>query len=170
MTTTAMGFDATVRGTAATAAGATGAAAPAVTAAGATGTSGLAAKLQTFEGFLKRVGHLAGVVLSDVVRFVVPVVEVVSYADPSAAAAMRAFTTSLQLVQATVIAAQQRWVAEGSAANEQKLADVLTVVELPIIQLFAQIGIHVDTSYVINLVNGVVAILNAQPAGTLGTS
>ena len=68
------------------------------------------------------------------------------------------------MVQTAVVSAQQRWAGEGSAANTQKLADVLATVEQPVILMFAQVGLSVDTAYVTNLINGVVAILNAQPA------
>ena len=141
---------------------------PVPTSAGSTGTSstgtGLSGSLQAFEGFLKKAGQVAGVVLSEIVKYVVPVVQVAAIADPAAAPALAAFTTSLELVQTAVVTAQQRWVQEGSAANSQKLADVLEIVEQPIVVLFAQAGIRVDTAYVTNLVNGVVAILNSQPA------
>ncbi len=125
--------------------------------------------LASFEGFLKTSGHVAGVVLSEIVKFVVPVAQVVALADPATAPVMAAFTTSLHLVQTAVVSAQQRWAAEGSAANAQKLADVLEMVEQPVMQLFAQVGVSVDTAYVTNLVNGVVAMLNAQPGAVLTT-
>ena len=158
-----MSFDPTLHaaaaGTVAGAASATGATPAPV------GTGGKA--LTAFEGFLKTAGHILGVVLADIVKFVVPVVQIAAVADPAAAPAVAAFTTSLKLVEAAVVSAQQRWAAEGSAANAQKLADVLETVEGPITLLFAQAGIAVDTGYVINLVNGVVAILNAQPGVVL---
>ncbi len=127
-------------------------------------------KLAVFEGYLKRAGQIAGVVLADIVKYAIPVASVVAVADPSVAPAVEAFTASVKLVQATVITAQQRWVSQGSAANTQKLADVLEIVEQPIVTMFAQAGIQVDTAYVINLVNGVVAILNAQPGAVLPTA
>ena len=34
--------------------------------------------------------------------------------------------------------------------------------------LFAEAGIAVDAAYVLNLVNGIVALLNAQPGDALG--
>lgn len=123
--------------------------------------------LAAFEGFLQTAGHVAGVVLSEIVKFVVPIAQVAAVVDPAAAPALTAFTTSLQLVQTAVVSEQQRWAAQGSAANTQKLADVLETVERPIILLFAQVGLSVDTAYVTNLVNGVVAILNAQPGAVL---
>ena len=130
-------------------------------------TKSTGGKLQAFEGFLRRAGQTAGIVLSDLVRYVVPIAQVAALVDPEISPAVTAFSTSVRLVQATVLSAQTRWANEGSAANTQKLADVLTVVEQPIILLFAQAGLHVDTDYVVNLVNGVVALLNAQPAVTL---
>lgn len=134
---------------------------------GATASSAHAAtegKLAEFQSFLKGAGHLAGVVLSEIVHFAIPLASLVSLADPELAPASEAFAASLKLVQTTVIAVQQRWAAEGSAANAQKLADVLEIVEQPIVTMFAQAGTSVDTTYVTNLVNGVVALLNALPA------
>ena len=129
-----------------------------------------AGKLVAFEGFLKRAGHVAGVVLSEIVKYVIPVASVVAIADPAAAPAIQAFLASVKLVQSTVISAQQRWAAAGSEANAQKLADVLEIVEAPIVTMFAQAGVQVDRTYITNLVNGVVAILNAQPAAVLPTA
>lgn len=124
-------------------------------------------KLVAFEGFLKKAGKMAGVVLADIVKYVVPIAAIVSVVEPETAPVIGAFVASVKLVQSTVIAAQQRWISEGPAANGQKLADVLAIVEQPIVTMFAQAGIEVDTGYVVNLVNGVVAILNAQPATML---
>ena len=173
MSTTTMNFDPTLHGAAAgttqqqgTAGTTIGTTSLTGTATGSTTTSS-SGVLTTFEGFLKTAGHVAGVVLSEIVKFVVPIAQVAAIADPAVAPALTAFTTSLQLVQTAVVSAQQRWSAEGSAANAQKLADVLETVEKPIILLFAQVGISVDTAYVTNLVNGVVAILNAQPGVVL---
>ena len=121
-------------------------------------------KLAEFEGFLKRAGRVVGVLLSEIVRYALPLASLAAVADPAAAPAAEAFAASLKLVQATVLAAQQRWATAGSEANARKLADVLEIVEQPIVTLFAQAGVRVDTAYVTNLVNGVVALLNAQPA------
>ncbi len=142
-----------------------GTAAPSAGGKAQTGTDGLV----EFEGFLKRAGHVAGVVLSDVMQYAIPLASLAAVADPATAPVANAFAASLKLVQATVVSAQQRWAADGSAANTQKLADVLEIVEGPIITMFAQVGVRVDTVYVTNLVNGVVAILNAQPGAVLPT-
>ncbi len=135
--------------------------------AGAATPTKAAGKLAAFEGFLKKAGHIAGVVLTEIVRYVIPVASFVAMADPAAAPAIGAFTASVKLVQAAVISVQQKWAAAGSEANAQKLADVLEIVEQPVVTMFAQVGLQVDTAYVTNLVNGVVAILNAQPGVVL---
>ena len=177
MSTRTMNFDPTLHATV-TGTGTDGASTAGATPTPPTGLSGVAPEpaggggksavgtgaLGVFDGFLKTAGHVAGVVLSEIVKFVVPIAQVAAVADPEAAPALAAFTTSLQLVQTAVISAQQRWAGEGSAANAQKLADVLATVEQPVILMFAQVGLSVDTAYVTNLINGVVAILNAQPA------
>ncbi len=124
-------------------------------------------KLAAFEGFLKKAGRIAGVVLTDILKYAIPVACLVAVADPEVAPAVVAFTASVKLVQATVISVQQKWTAAGSEANDKKLADVLEIVEQPILTMFAQSGMQADRAYVTNLVNGVVAILNAQPGVVL---
>lgn len=136
---------------------ATASSAPGIVGVGATGM------LATFEGFLKKAGRVAGTALSDIVKYVIPVASVVAIADPGAAAAVEAFVASVKLVQTAVITVQQRWANQGSEADAQKLADVLAIVEEPVVLLFAQVGVEVNVAYVTNLVNGVVAMLNAQP-------
>ena len=131
------------------------------------GVAKTAGKLAVFEGFLKKAGHIAGVVLTDIVKYAIPVASVVAVADPAAAPAVEAFTASVKLVQATVVTVQQKWSSAGSSGNAQKLADVLEIVEQPVVTMFAQAGLQVDTGYVTNLVNGVVAMLNAQPGVVL---
>ena len=178
MSTTTMNFDSTLHATS-VATGTTSGTTTGVTAAptnvstapgapaGASTNPTSGGAMAVFQGFLKTAGHVANVVLSEIVKYVVPMAQVVAVADPAAAPALAAFTTALQLVQTAVISAQQRWAGEGSAANAQKLADVLATVEQPVILMFAQVGLSVDTAYVTNLITGVVAILNAQPAVVL---
>ena len=82
-------------------------------------------------------------------------------------AAERAFLASVELIGNTVITIEQKWIALGPAGDGQKLSDVLLIVEQPVIALFAEVGIAVDAAYVLNLVNGIVALLNAQPGSVL---
>ncbi len=124
-------------------------------------------RMEAFEGFLKKAGHVANVLLSDVLKYAIPISSLVGLLVPATAPADAAFAASVTLVRNAVILVQQRWSELGSAANSQKLADVLELVEQPVITLFSQAGFTVDAGYVTNLINGVVAMLNAQPGSAL---
>ncbi len=123
--------------------------------------------LQAFEGFLQKAGKLIGVALLDVVRFALPISALVGAAEQNQSAEEAAFLASVQLIGGAVIAIEQKWSADGSTTGAQKLADVLLLVEQPVIALFAAAGLTVDSAYVVSLVNGIVAMLNAQPADVL---
>ena len=127
-------------------------------------------ELQKFEGFLEKAGHVGAVALKDVVKYVVPFASVVAEADPALSPEVSAFNSAVSLVQKTVITIQAKWASApaGTETNAAKLADVITIVEDPIVALFKQSGKTVDTAYVTNLINSVVGLLNAQPAALLG--
>ena len=124
-------------------------------------------RASAFEGFLEKAGRFAGVALTEIIKYVIPVASIAEIADPEIAPAVQAFAASVKTVQAAVINVQQKWSSFDSETNQQKLADVLAIVELPVTTMFAQAGVQVDAAYVTNLVNGVVAILNAQPGSLL---
>ena len=107
--------------------------------------------------------------LTEVVKYVIPVAAVVTLLEPQAAPAVAAFTASVKLVQSAVIEIQQKWAdaPAGTETNAKKLADVLELTEQSVVTIFAEAGLRVDTAYVTNLINGVVAILNAQPGSVL---
>ena len=67
-----------------------------VTAAG-TSSTVKASNLVAFEGFLKKAGHLAGVVLSEIVKYAIPLASLTAVADPGAAPLANAFAASLKL-------------------------------------------------------------------------
>ena len=129
--------------------------------------SGTETRMEAFEGFLKKAGHVANVLLSEVLKYAIPISSLVGLLVPQTAPADAAFAASVTLVRNAVVLVQQRWSSLGSTANPQKLADVLELVEQPVITLFSQAGFTVDASYVTNLINGVVAMLNAQPGSAL---
>lgn len=123
---------------------------------------------QGFQGFLKAAGHLVGVMLVDIVKYAFPIASIVVAVDGThMSAGDQAFLASVQMVLRAVLVIEQRWAAGGTGAGTQKLADVLEIVEQPIVMLFGQAGLLVDAVYVMNLVDGVVALLNAQPATSL---
>lgn len=119
--------------------------------------------MQAFEGFLKAAGKLVGVVLSDIVKYAVPISALLGVATPGLPAEEAAFLSAVQLIGNAVIAIEQKWSSVGPGSGTQKLADVLVLIEQPVVVLFADAGLAVDATYVTNLVNGIVALLNAQP-------
>lgn len=135
----------------------------------AAGASTGVGSLQTFEGFLKKAGRLVGVVLSDIAKLALPITSILAAISPKMPAPEAAFVATVQLIGNAVIAVEQKWAAMGTAAGAQKLADVLVLVEQPAIALFAAAGMTIDIGYVVDLVNGIVALLNAQPGGVLET-
>lgn len=135
----------------------------------AAGVNTAAGSLQVFEGFLKRAGRLVGVVLADIAKLALPISGLLAAISPKMQAPEAAFVATVQLIGNAVIAVEQKWAAMGTAAGAQKLADALLLVEQPAIALFAEAGITIDTGYIVNLINAVVGLLNAQPADVLAT-
>lgn len=127
----------------------------------------VARSAQAFEGFLKTAGRLVGVVLSEIVKYAVPISVLIGAATPNLPAEEGAFLSVVQLIGNAVIAMEQKWSSFGPGSGTQKLADVLVLVEQPVVVLFADAGLTVDGTYVTNLVNGIVALLNAQPGNVL---
>ncbi len=126
--------------------------------------------MQKFEGFLEAAGKLVGVVLSDIVKYAVPISVLVGAATPNLPAEETAFLSALQLIGNAVIAIEQKWSSVGPGSGPQKLADVLVLVEQPVVALFADAGLAVDATYVTDLVNGIVALLDAQPGNALAAA
>ena len=122
-----------------------------------------------FEGFLKKAGRLVGVVLSDIAKLALPIASYLIAASPRMSGTESAFLAAVELISNAVIAIEQKWATLGAATGAQKLADVLVLVEQPVMALFAEVGVAVDAVYVVNLVNGIVALLNAQPGDLLAT-
>ena len=135
----------------------------------AVGSSSANGLLQTFEGFLKKAGRLVGVALSDIAKLALPIASFLIAVSPKMSGTESAFLASVELISNAVIEIEQKWSTLGAATGAQKLADVLVLVEQPVLALFAEVGVAVDGAYVVNLVNGIVALLNAQPGDILAT-
>ncbi len=129
-----------------------------------------ARSMQAFEGFLKTAGKLVGMVLSETVKYAVPISALLGVATPGLPAGEAVFLSAVQLTGNAVIAIEQKWSSVGPGSGAQKLADVLVIVEQPVLALFADAGLTVDATYVTNLVNGIVALLNAQPGDALAAA
>ena len=127
-----------------------------------------AGSLASFGGFLKRAGRLVGVAVSEIAKLALPIVSLLAASSPEVSAAESAFLASVELIGNAILAIEQKWSSVAAATGAQKLADVLRLVEPPVIALFAEAGVAVDAAYITNLVNGIVALLNAQPGDVLG--
>jgi len=110
----------------------------------------------SFIGFLKSIGKDFEKGLAWAVKYAVPVEKLVGLLFPAAAPAALGVADATSLIQTGV----------QSGTGAQKLAEVLLLTEGSVTALLAQAGITADTSYVTNLVNAVVAILNVQSAPT----
>ena len=96
------------------------------------------------------------------VQYAVPVEKLVALIFPAAAPAAVGIADATGLIQTAVLAVEQKYAASGvqTGSGPAKLAEVLTLTESAVTTLLKQEGITADTSYVTNLVNAVVAILN----------
>jgi hypothetical protein len=120
----------------------------------------------SFIGVLEAIGKDFAKGLKWALTYAVPVGNLVSLLFPAAAAVVAEVTSATSLIQNAVFAVEQKFAAAGaqSGTGAQKLAEVLTLAEDAVTALLKQAGITADTSYVTNLVNAVVAILNVQTA------
>ena len=85
---------------------------------------------------------------------------------PASAAADAMVVSATDLIQNAVVVVEQKYAASGMATGtgEQKLAEVLTLTEAAVTALLTKAGITADATYVTNIVDAVVAILNVQTA------
>lgn len=104
------------------------------------------------------------------VKYAVPVEKLVALLFPAAAPAAIGVADATTLIQNAVLLVEQKYAASGvqTGSGAQKLAEVLTLTEAAVTNLLKQEGITADTSYVTNLVNAVVAILNVTNGAPVG--
>jgi hypothetical protein len=115
---------------------------------------------------LKALGQDFAKGLNFAVSYSVPVEKLIGVLYPAAAPATTEIAAATTLVQNAVLLVEQKYAASGvqSGTGAQKLAEVLTLSQAAVSQLLASAGITADATYITNLVNAVVAILNVQPA------
>lgn len=119
-----------------------------------------------FVSFLKAVGRLFEKGLVFAVKDAVPIEKLVALLFPPAAAAVKEAGDAAALIQNAVILVEQKYAASGvqGGRGADKLAEVLTLTEQAVTSLLAKAGIQADTTYIQNIINAVVAILNVQAA------
>jgi len=118
----------------------------------------------TFTSVLEAIGKGFAKGLQWAVTYAVPIEKLVGTLFPAAAPVATGLADATSLVQNAVLLVEQKYTAAGvqSGTGAQKLAEVVTLVAPVVTQLLAEAGITASTSYVQNLVNAVVAILNVQ--------
>ena len=118
----------------------------------------------TFTGVLQAVGQGFAKGLKWAVEYAVPVEKLTALLFPSTAPTMVAVADATTLIQNAVLLVEQKYAASGaqSGTGQQKLAEVLLLAGPAVTSLLTQAGLAPSTTYVQNLVNAVVAILNVQ--------
>jgi hypothetical protein len=108
--------------------------------------------------------------LTVVEKYAVPAASLAALFFPQFATPIAAAVTSVNLVQNAVIEIEQKYAASGVAksteTNEQKLADVTTLVSPTVISLLSAEGIKLDVPGVQAIIQAVVAVLKVQVVAT----
>jgi hypothetical protein len=120
----------------------------------------------SFIGVLEAIGKDFAKGFSFALKYAVPVEKLVALLFPAAAPVITEVVDATTLIQNAVVLVEQKFAATGaqSGTGPQKLAEVLTLAESAVTSLLKTAGITASTAYVTNLINAVVAILNAQPS------
>jgi hypothetical protein len=111
--------------------------------------------------------------LTEVVKFLPAATTLAGFIFPASVAPLESATVVANLLQTAISEAEQKLAAVGTqdGTGPQKLATVITLVTGAVTSLLAEPtvsaalaheGISVDTTYITNLVNAVVAFLNIQ--------
>lgn len=129
----------------------------------------------SFISFLEAIGKDFEKGLAWAVKYALPVDKLVALLFPGVAPIAVGVADATTLIQNSVLQVEQKYAAAGvqNGSGAQKLGEVLTLAEQAVTSLLTQAGIKADTTYVTNLVNAVVAILNVQtppPATAPATS
>ncbi len=122
---------------------------------------------EKFVSVLDRIGLDFVKGLSEVQRYLPAAATLASLIFPADAAAIAGVVNTTQLIQSAVASVRQKLAAAGvaTAAGSELAADVLTIVTPTVTQLLTEAGVkNVNSTYIQNIVNAVVAILNVQQA------
>ncbi len=102
--------------------------------------------------------------LEEVVKYLPSAAGLAALIFPAQTATIGGVVNSVELIQNAVVTVEQKMAAGGklTGTGAQKASDVLTLVGPTVTQLLTAEGLHVDTHFLQNIVNAVVAILNVQ--------
>jgi hypothetical protein len=122
-----------------------------------------------FISIMEAIGRDAKLVFTEVEKYLPEAATLAKLLFPAQSAAVAGVVNAVGLIQQAVALIEQKYAALGTAAGSgaQKLAEALSVVTPTVIQLLTAEGVPVNATYIQNIVNAVVAILNVQmqPSG-----
>lgn len=119
-----------------------------------------------FISIMDAVGRDALKALADVQVYLLPVETLVETLFPGVTPVAAGIVNAAQLIQSAVVTIEQKYKAANLSGNgAQKSDDVLALATPTVTQLLEQEGVSgVDTWYIQNLVDAVVAVLKVQEA------
>lgn len=120
----------------------------------------------SFISIMKAIGNGIKIIFTDVVKFLPSAAQLAGILFPGEAGAIKEVVNSVDLIQQTVATVEQKFAAAGAptGTGPQKLAQVLSIVTPVVQDSLAKAGIQADQTYITNIVNAVVAILNVSQA------
>ncbi len=120
----------------------------------------------SFISVMDKIGEDIKVVFEDVMKYLPGASELAALIFPKAASTIASVVNVAGIVQTTVALIEQKYSAAqiNTTSGAAKLADVLQIVTPIVTQELASAGLPNDNTYITNIVNAVVAILNVQTA------
>lgn len=117
-----------------------------------------------FVSVMETIGKDVKAVWADVVKYLPAAATLAELIFPAQTAVIGSAINSVDLIQQAVATVEQKFAAAGNpvGTGAQKLAQVLSIVSPTITQLLSTEKVPVDTAYITDIVNAVVAILNVQ--------
>ena len=117
-----------------------------------------------FVSVMELIGHDVKIAWSEVVKYLPVAAKLAELIFPAQTAVIGSAINSVDLIQQAVVTVEQKFAAAGNptGTGAQKLAQVLSIVSPTVTELLTAEKIPVDSAYITDIVNAVVAILNVQ--------
>jgi hypothetical protein len=117
-----------------------------------------------FVSVMETIGNDVKLAWSDVVKYLPAAAKLAELIFPAQTALIGTAINSVDLIQQAVATVEQKFAAAGNptGTGAQKLAQVLSIVSPTVTELLTSEKIPVDSAYITDIVNAVVAILNVQ--------
>lgn len=118
----------------------------------------------TFVTVMKAIGNAIKTIFTDVVKTLPAAESLAMILFPAQAATIKEVQNAVDLIQQTVATVEQKFVAAGAptGTGPQKLAQVLSIVTPVVTDALSKAGLPTDQTYIANIVNAVVGILNVK--------